>query len=396
MWQIGINALLLSSDPGYRSAGVSGYTWKLLRALARTDDRHRYVVFHPPLGAAGLPAFRRPGLLRAVPLPAHPAARIAWEQAALPLAVHGCQLLHAPVNVLPWNLPCPGIVTIHDLAFLRRPDVVAPARRRYLAAATKNSARRAALVLTVSETTRQDVLDLFGVAPERVRVVAPPVDAQFTPGDGPADPPYLLFLGTLEPRKNLETLLDAFALARARGMRGVRLTLAGARDWEGGAYATTIRERIRELGLAEDVDLLGYVGEGERVRLMRGARALVLPSWYEGFGLPAAEALCCGTPVLGANAASLPDVIGDGGDLLAPDDVAGWAGALARAAEDDAWRATRGAAGLAGAWRFNEDTFARGIVAAYDSALLGTQAYAQKGSEDRGATRVPATPGVGD
>ncbi len=306
--------------------------------------------------------------------------RMLWEAVALPHAARHLALLHAPVNVLPPRLPCPGVVTVHDLAFARFPQVVAPLRRLYLMRAVAASARRAAAVIAVSHATRRDLTDLWGIPPERIHVAYPAIDPACRPivdtsclqafaARHDLVRPYILFLGSLEPRKNLETLIDAAALARDRGWRGVDLVLAGAQDWRGGRYVDTLRWRIQQRGLAGVVRLPGYVAQAERVLWLNGAAAVALPSWYEGFGFPIVEARACGVPVIASNAGSLPEVAGLLATLCAPADVAAWAEALRAHPVSTAHRAACLAEAPAVQARFTEQAMAQATLAVYQRVL---------------------------
>ncbi|MBA3824598.1 MAG: glycosyltransferase family 4 protein, partial [Ktedonobacterales bacterium] len=223
-------------------------------------------------------------------------------------------------------------------------------------------------------------LTTWGGAPERVSVVHPAIDPTLGPITDAAriaafrrrvaaTRPYILFIGTLEPRKNLATLIEAFALARDQGLHDHELLLVGSTDWEGGAHVKALRELIRRRGLSEWVRLTGYVPADDRALWYAAATALVLPSWYEGFGFPAAEALACGIPVIASRAGSLPEVVGKAGLLCAPEDVAAWATALRDVAEDATWRARAMASAAKNAARFTEAALAQGTLAVYERVL---------------------------
>jgi glycosyltransferase involved in cell wall biosynthesis len=376
MLSVGINAQLLSFEHGYRGAGISSYLWRLLQGLAQCATTTECTVFarrQAVPSATVWPAWMR---LQATDWPTRRAmVRLAWEALALPLAARGLDLVHAPVNVLPPHLPCPGVVTIHDLAFLRFPELVSSPRRRFLTRAVGQSAQRAAAIIAVSASTRQDVMTRWHIAPERVHVVYPAIDAALAPVSDAAllatfaarhdlARPYILFMGTLEPRKNLATLIEAFGLARAHGLRHT-LVLAGAQDWQGGRHTASLRELIHRRHLDDVVFLPGYVADAERSLWYSGATVVVMPSWYEGFGFPAAEALACGVPVIAADAGSLPEVVGTLGRLCPPGDVAAWAGALGEAVADVAWRDRCGVAAAMYRSRLTETAMAQATLAIY-------------------------------
>jgi glycosyltransferase involved in cell wall biosynthesis len=277
-------------------------------------------------------------------------------------------------------LPCPGVVTVHDLAFLRLPHVVSPQRHRYLSQAIAASVQRAAAIIAVSAATRADLLTTWGVPPERVAVVYPAIDPALGPiTDGAAcaafrrrvgvSRPYILFLGTLEPRKNLATLIDAFALARERGLRDHELILVGGTDWDRGNYADALRAQIARRKLGDCVRLAGYAAMADRPLWYACATVLAMPSWYEGFGFPVAEAMACGVPVIASNAGSLPEVVGDAGQLCDPADVDAWAAALCRVASDPTCQARARQSASVHAARFTEAALAQGTLGVYDQIV---------------------------
>jgi glycosyltransferase involved in cell wall biosynthesis len=208
-------------------------------------------------------------------------------------------------------------VTIHDLAFMRYPQHFRPARRLYQRRFTRRSARAATLVVAVSESTKRDLTDYFGVDPARIRVVYPAIDPDFRPVTDAVvraafrarhglPERYILFLGTLEPRKNLLTLLDAYAHLRAHDPDAPRLVLAGAKGW----YYQEIFDQTQALGLEGAITFAGYVAREEQPLWYACAELFVYPSLYEGFGLPIVEALACGTPTLTSDVSSMPEAGG--------------------------------------------------------------------------------------
>lgn len=379
MARIGIAALLWREGDGYRSAGVSAYTARLVRGLTQMQTPHHITVLLP--GDAPLPTELAAVQPRATSWPVRRAPlRMLWEATVLPRLARELDLLHAPVNVLPPRLPCPGIVTIHDLAFLRFPEVVSPLRRRYLTHAIQASAHRAEAIIVPSQSTQRDLLELWNIPAARVRVIPPAIAPTLRPMEDAAalahfaarhalTRPYILFLGTVEPRKNLPTLLDAFALARERGLTQHDLVLAGAQDWQGGAYVARLREQIAKRRLEKHVHLPGYIAEAERVLWLNGATAVVLPSWYEGFGFPIAEALACGVPVIASNAGSLPEITTPNGILCEPADADAWAHALLRVAEDAPLRRCCRANADAYRLRFTEQAQALATLDLYSETI---------------------------
>ncbi|MCZ7543730.1 MAG: glycosyltransferase family 4 protein [Anaerolineae bacterium] len=282
-------------------------------------------------------------------------------------------LHHGMAFVTPLLSPCPSVVTVYDLSFMHYPEYFRPLNRLYLRLMTPLSCRRARRVIAISESTARDVAGALGVPASRIDVAVPGVDARFFEPIPDArmaafraarglPPRFLLFLGTLEPRKNLLTLLRAYA---ALPDRAVKLVLAGGRGWLYGE----IFDAIASLGLDGDVLTPGYVPDDELPLWYRAAEAFVYPSIYEGFGLPLLEAMASGAPVVAADTSSLPEAVGDAGLLVPPTDVEAWAGALAQAIDAPAWRAEAGAWGRARARQFSWARTAAQTAKTYRRAL---------------------------
>ena len=344
----------------WQGAGIGRYTRELLRATVGLDRSIQYKLFY---AAGGLPA-ASPYLdeLRALaaanpnvsvkPIPLAPRhLTILWQRLRLPLRVERLigpvDLLHAPDFVLP-PTRARTLLTIHDLTFLVRPECAEAGLRRYLATAVPRALRRADMVLVDSQATASDLARLLGVSGPRVRLVYPGVEARFRPMPAaeveplraalglPAD--FLLFVSTIEPRKNLVRLLEAFALLVADGGRwtvdggqgardSLQLVIAGRKGW----LYEEVFAAVGRLGLAGRVRFLDFFDDAQLPALYNLARAFVYPSLYEGFGLPALEALACGVPVVTAAVASLPEVVGEAALLVDPLNVASIAEGMARA-----------------------------------------------------------------
>ena len=368
---VGVNAHLLSQDQSYRSAGIHWYIYNLLQHLPEADPGVEYTVF---LRDGGYP--QRVGL-RTQPsdLPTHrPPVRFLWEQVVQPWAAcrTGLDLLHCPAFVGPLLGAVPFVVTVHDLSFRLFPEGFRGGNRTYLQILTAQSVRRARRVVAVSESTRQDLVRLYGLAPGRVDVVYNGVDAAFRPlpaGEVAAfrarkglPERFLLFVGTLEPRKNIVRLLEAYArLTKPRSP----LMLVGGKGW----FYDQVFLRVEELDLADEVSFVGYVPAEELPWWYNAAAAFVYPSLYEGFGLPALEAMACGTPVVTSTTSSLPEVVGQAGILVEPTDVAALTAALQRVLQEAALREQMRATGLARAARFSWPETATGTVRSYRRAL---------------------------
>lgn len=338
--RVGINALLLTKNEGYRQTGVSRYVERLLSALPEAMPEDDLIAYLDKAVTApeGVSVRRTPFAID------KPAFRVAWERAAFPALARKdrLDLFHGTVNALPSGLGCPGVVTIHDLAFLRWPEQVPARRYQYLAKAVPAAAKAARRVLTVSEATKRDVVELLGVAPDKVVVTPLGVDARFAPPSTAAVEvfreraairrPYVLVVGTLEPRKNLPRLLDAFALIAPRVPH--QLVLIGPEGWLTGPF----HEQLERLRLGDRVRLTGFVPDGDLPAWYAGADCVAVPSLYEGFGLPALEAMACGAPVVVSNVSALPEVVGDAGVLVDPNDTDSIAAGLESVLGDPAAR----------------------------------------------------------
>jgi glycosyltransferase involved in cell wall biosynthesis len=380
--RIGIAAHLLSFAGSYRQAGVSRYVAELLRAFAvagGTDGTREYVAF---VGPERVPSDFLPpaadGSSRFVHsrLPtARPPVRIAWEQVAGPVAAlrERLDLIHGPVNALPLGAPCPGVITIHDLTFLARPEAHNPGRRRYLSLMTKLAARRAARIIAVSAFTRDEIVRLLGIPAGKIAVVPNGVDAAFAPlppgevarfrAERGLPEQYILCVGTLEPRKNLTGLLDAFA--RLAPQIAAELVVVGGQGWR---YDQALA-RVDALGLQGRVRFAGHVPDDELPRWYNAAAVFVYPSLYEGFGLPALEALACGVPTVTSAGTAMAEVTGDAALLADPRDPAALAAAIGQALGDDNLRVRLRERGPLRAAAFNWARTAAGTHAVYDDVL---------------------------
>jgi glycosyltransferase involved in cell wall biosynthesis len=330
---VALNAQLLFGRASYRSAGIHHYIDCLLRGLPQAGPELRYTVF------AGAGQVVMPGAtVRRTALPtALPWVRILWEQLIQPLEVARLRpdLLHSLAFVSPFLSPCPTVVTVYDLSFKLTPDRFRPSQRLYLSAFTAHSCHRARRVLAISESTRADLVRLFGLPRDKVDVAYPGVEAAFRqlpPAEVQAfrirrglPDCFVLYLGTLEPRKNLATLIQAFVQLR-RARPGLCLVLAGARGW----WYQDLFRQVQDLGLAEVVLFPGFVLQAELPLWYNAAAVFAYPSSYEGFGLPVAEALACGRPVVTTSSSSLPEAGGDAALLVPPGDAAALAAALER------------------------------------------------------------------
>lgn len=342
--RVALNAQLLRLNEGYRSAGIARYIFHLLRALAPMADDFLLDVFATEPHA---PALIPGAHFRTTRLPAHkPLARIFWEQTVLPFQLrNNYTLLHSLAYVSPFFNSTPSIVTIYDLSFYLYPQYLRSLQRIYLQVSTRVSARRAKKIITISESSRRDLIQHLRVPPEKIKVIHPGVEAFFF--DAPAPETlqhfrrtnklpehFILYVGTHEPRKNIPTLLRAFHQTKRALRLPHHLVLAGGRGWMDNAIAET----IRELDIADQIIFPGFVPHAELPLWYRAADAFVYPSQYEGFGMPALEALACGTPTITSNVSSLPEAVGDAALLVDPRSTEQLAAALTRLLNDAALR----------------------------------------------------------
>ncbi len=261
---------------------------------------------------------------------------VLWQQLQLPrrLARGDIDLLWSPINTLPLHCPVPGVVTVHDLTVRLFPHTHSLKVRLSTAPFLRPTLRRAAAIVADSEATAADLRRFYPFCADRLHVIYPGVDPNFRPASRGeirairqelgCPQGYLLYAGTLEPRKNVGRVLDAWEELR-KSRPALPLLLTGSPGWRN----SDLRRRIASL----EPFGLRYLGRVERqqlVRIFQGALAFIYPSLYEGFGLPPAEAMACGIPVITSNVSSLPEVVGDAGIQVAPDDVEGMALGLAR------------------------------------------------------------------
>ena len=273
---------------------------------------------------------------------------------------------HSPHPLLLPSRAAAQIVTIHDLHFLTHPDRTSAEIRRDYPALVRAHASRADRIIVVSRFVAGEVQRLLGISAERISMCANGAPEWTTPPATANNRGYLLFVGTIEPRKNVGALLDAYARVRSRRAQTPRLVLAGGVAPD----AADVVARIHQPPLAGAVDHRGYVPASEREALFKGAQAFVLPSFDEGFGIPALEAMSAGVPVVVSNRGALPEVVGDAGIMIDPDDVESLAAALERMIGDAELRATCARRGLERARHFTWAQTARDVRRAYEDALL--------------------------
>jgi glycosyltransferase involved in cell wall biosynthesis len=335
---------------GRRRTGDESYVEGLLRELAPLADRERLaaVTRRPDLVPAGVEAIELPARSQVL--------RMSW---GLPRALRRLRpaLAHF-LYAIPPAYRGRAVLTVHDVSFEHMPDVMSARDRLLFRTQVPRSVRKAARVLTGSEQTKRDLVDRYGVPPERVVVTPYGVDPAFRPEGPRREGHYALFVGAIQPRKDPVAAVEALALTNG----DLRLVLVGPEKQE----ADRVRDAVRRLGLADRVELAGHVEREELAALYRGAALLVFPSRYEGFGLPIVEAMASGTPVVATRAGSIAEVAGDAAILVEPGNVA----ALARGIEQALGERERLAtAGLRHAQRFSWAETARQTLEVYRELL---------------------------
>jgi len=354
-------------------AGAGVYTYQLIRALAKVVDRHRFVVFARRGVFDELAARTRRVRVVHVDPPSRP-ARLIWEQTVLPLLLRRLRIdvLHSTHHHTP--IAAAGVrrvITIHDVTFMLLPGRYPLARRLYMEAVTRASARVADAIITPSQVIRDDVADRLGVPAERVVVIPYAAAPEFAPADQETvarlrqkyqlPERYILSVGSLEPGKNRARLVLAYSRLWREGF-DCPLAVAGQPAWR---YERET-DLVHGLGLDQQVRYLGYVPAEDLPALYSGATLFAFPSLYEGFGLPVLEAMACGTPVVASNASAIPEVAGDAALLVDPRNVNALAEAMARLLSDETLRVELRARGLERAQQFSWERTARDTLSVYE------------------------------
>ena len=352
-----------------RRTGTEHYSASLLRALsvlpeAQSRDFVLYTNTSSEAEARKGLGFDLPSTwrIRAIPFPrlwTH--IRLSWEMATKPPGV-----LFVPSHVVPLRHPRRTVVTIHDLGYLEYPQAHTRFSHLYLNLSTLFSARAARRVVAISEATKRDLVSHYGVDARKISVVYHGRDPMFAPVTDErriaeaalkygVSAPYFIHVGTLQPRKNLRVLVEAWSALRAELRQPPQLLLAGKKGWLYDSLFNAVQSR----GLGDLVKFADYVEQEDLPALYSGAVGMLFPSLYEGFGLPPLEAMSCGTPVVASTASSIPEVVGDAGLLLDPRDVSGWADAVKRLVSDEGLRQSVAVKGLARASQFTWERCAR-------------------------------------
>jgi glycosyltransferase involved in cell wall biosynthesis len=349
--------------------GTEHYSASLLRALSELPEAQErsitlYVNLRNPQSAICNLQFNLPPAwrVRAIPFPrlwTH--VRLSWEMLTRPP-----RTLFVPSHVVPLWHPRRTVVTIHDLGYLEYPQAHTRLSRLYLHLSTWFSAHAARRVIAISEATKRDLMKHYKIKPGKITVIYHGRDPIFTPvtdrekteqtlAKYGLTQPYCIHVGTLQPRKNLGLLVEAWEMLRTRMEKPPQLLLAGKRGW----LYESLLQSVQERNLGDLIKFADYVEREDLPALYSAALAMTFPSLYEGFGLPPLEAMSCRAPVLASTASSVPEVVGDAGLLLDPNDASIWADAVERVMQDVSLREELSRKGLARAEQFTWERCAK-------------------------------------
>ncbi len=361
-----------------QNAGIGRYTRNLVAALADADRINEYTMF---CAGEGPPPARWPANFRVRETRVSPRAlAIGWHKLHLPITVERLSgesdVFHSPDYTLPPLKTAHGVVTIHDLSFLKVPECADPGLRDYLTANVPQAVKRASRILVDSKNTKQDVIELLHVPADKVSVIPAGVESRFRPTRDLEEfarvrnryrlPEFfVLFVGTIEPRKNLSRLIAAYSDFRRQTGLPHQLVISGSKGW----LYNDIFEQVTRDGLTEDVLFPGFVDDDDLPILYTLADLFVFPSLYEGFGLPPLEAMACGTPVIASDNSSLPEVLGQAALFVPAEDTTAIADAMARVLGDANLRTRLADLGRAQAARFTWSSAAHELIDAYQKAV---------------------------
>ncbi|MBI4831275.1 MAG: glycosyltransferase family 4 protein [Candidatus Lindowbacteria bacterium] len=375
--RIGIDA-----TPITNRSGTGYYTQKLIEFLGRADCENEYFLFCPSEYASHLERprmFDYPNYRIIIVRARGQAAQAAWKQFNLPRQIHelGIELFHFPAFIASLRAEVPSVVTVHDLCFALFPETFSLLRRPYYKCVIPRSVRRCEAVIADSDATKEDIHRHLHIGNGRVRTVhlgVDPVRFYHVSEENererlrrqyslPAH--FILYVGTLEPRKNIPRLIRAFAYGVASKGLPHHLVIAGRKGW---LFDEIFRE-VRALSLGSLVHFPGHIASADLSVLYSMARAFVYPSLYEGFGLPCLEAMSCATPVVTSNRSSLPEVVGDSALLVDPTSVESIANALRKVCSDDGCHRDLSERGQRRASRFSWLTTAKKTLEVYTRTL---------------------------
>ncbi len=371
--RIGIDATALPNKP----VGAGNYIIELIRALHASDHQFELVIFTQRHGRALIDVPARPGF-QWVSLPdLSPARRLVWEQTAFPnlLREHGIDLLHSLHYTRPLRVNCRSVVTFHDMTFFLFPHLHTRSKRIFFPWMIRYSAKTADALIADSESTRQDAIHILGLDPKKIRTVPLGVRPEFAPNQDQVlksavrarynlPDHFLLFVGLIEPRKNLPLLLRSYRRVIQQN-NPIPLVLVGRKGW----MYEQVLDMIANWGLKEQILMTGYVPPDDLPIVYNLADIFIYPSLYEGFGLPPLEALACGTPVITTAVSSMPEHVGQAGLLVPPDDEDALTQAIIRLLNDQELKSRLSILGPQQAAQFTWTRTARETLQVYEKVL---------------------------
>ncbi len=371
--RIGIDASALPPKP----VGAGNYIIELVRAIHTLESRHEFIIFAQQHGRELIGSPRRDGF-EWICLPNHsPARRLIWEQTGFPtlLKEQRIDLLHSLHYTRPLRLACQSIVTFHDMTFFLFPHLHTRAKRIFFPLMIRLSARSADALIADSESTRQDAIQILGLPPKKITTVPLGVRPEFRPVHDEAlkstvraryhlPEKFLLFVGLVEPRKNLPLLLKSYRRVAEQGNH-LPLVVVGRKGW----MYEQVTGMIASLGLTGAVHLTGYIPPEDLPIVYNLAEVFIYPSLYEGFGLPPLEALACGTPVITTAISSMPEHIGQAGLLIPPGDEDALTQAMIRLLNDREFKSRLSVLGPQQAAQFTWTRTARETMQVYENVL---------------------------
>ena len=333
--------------------GSSQVAFELLKQFEKLDHQNEFTVFLPDPPLADLPKERQ-GWKYKILKP-----KKLWTRIALPLALYFStfDLIFSPTHYIPRFSPVKRVATIFDLSFLHFPEMFTKKDLWQLKNWTKFSVENADHIITISNFSKQDIISQYGINKEKITVAYPGYNTDKFKTSSKKAGNYIIYVGTIQPRKNLVRLMEAVAR-----IDGLKLIIVGKTGWE----YEEILDAPKRLGIEDRVKFLGYVATDKLANLLNGATAFVLPSLWEGFGIPVLEAMACGIPVIVSNVSSLPEVVGKAGLLVDPYSVDQIEQAIRLLMTDAKLRQKYSKAGLAQSQNFSWEKMAKQVLKVFE------------------------------
>ena len=371
--RVGINASKYSDI----HTGVGRYTSNLCRSISKSKDGNDYYFYLPGLNSGFYGKDENGDQLREKRIfLQNNTLRILWEQILLPIKIKKdrLDLFHYTDHAMSLiQREQPIVITVHDIAYIRFPDLLNKSRQVYKKYILYSSIKKADVIIADSHSTRRDIVEFFNVDEKKIKVVHLGVESRFRPISNVEDyrtknnlpSKMILNIGTLEPRKNVVTLIKAFKKLHERGLKDYVLVIAGEKGW----LYKRIFEEIKSSGVEQSIRLLGVARDEDLPLLYNCADLFVYPSLYEGFGLPPLEAMACGVPVVTSNTSSLPEVVGNAGIMVDPHDINSLSEAMANVLKDKELKHRMSRDGLKRSKMFTWEKTVKKVLEVYNEVL---------------------------